>query len=213
VLDDVDLEYRVSLGDREVGRAFRRVELHAPDSVRFGSRAEVGPGTVEQSIVAGLPGLDYRSGVTTSADGRGPPGSLRREGDRLVGTLPGGRVIDLTLPDGAVVADLLEPSLWAADLEAEGRYRAVVTNREGTDTRWAAIQVAEADTVTVPGGTFPVYRVEVTGPENLTLWVLRTSPHLTVRLDTGTGVVLELVQGATPAPSRPGGPSGPPFPR
>ncbi len=203
------LTYRVTVGTREVGRAVRTVDPHPPDSVRITSRAELGDGRAEQAITGTLPGLEFGSG-TSAGPGR-RSGRLRRERDRLVGTLPGGVRVDLELPPGTVVADLLEPSLWAAELEPDGRYRVPVTTRDGSAVRWAAVRVAASDTVTVPAGTFETLRVEVTGPESMTLWLLPDAPHLTVRLAAPTGVVLELTERESGAPPRPEAPGEPPF--
>ena len=200
------LTYRVRVGTREVGRAVRTVAPHPPDSVEFTSVAELGDARAEQTNTGMLPGLEFGSGTSRGPGARG--GRLRREGDRLVGTLPGGGRVDLALPRGTVVADLLEPSLWAARLEPGDRYRVPVTARDGSSVRWAGVQVAGPDTVTVPAGTFETLRVEVTGPESMTLWVLPGSPHLTVRLAAPSGVVLELESGLPP---RPEGSGEPPF--
>jgi hypothetical protein len=203
------LTYRVRVGTRELGRAVRTVTPHPPDSVAFTSRAELGDASAEQAFTGTLPGLEFGSGSFSGPGARG--GRLRREGDRLVGTLPGGGRVDLALPPGTVVADLLEPSLWAARLEPGGRYRVPVTARDASSVRWAGVTVAGPDTVTVPAGTFESLRVEVTGPESMTLWVLPGVPHLTLRLAAPSGVVLELEDGGAGTPPRPGAPGQPPF--
>ena len=207
VLRPVVLGYRVMVGGREVGRAMRTVTPHPPDSIRLSSSAELGQGRVEQAALAVLPSLEFRAGTTTGPRGRS--GSLQRTGDRLEGTLPGGVRVDVELPPGTVVADLLEPTLWAAELQEGGAWRVPVTTRDGTSVRWAGVRVTGSETVDVPAGAFPTWRVEVSGPESMTLWVLTEAPHLTVRMASPTGVILELVTrepGPTPRPEGGGEP-------
>ncbi|MEJ2541632.1 MAG: hypothetical protein P8188_16990 [Gemmatimonadota bacterium] len=187
--------YRVLVGGREVGRARREISPTPQGRLRFASTARVGEGAVRQEIIAGLPGLAFLEGTST-AGGEGAVGRLEHRHGRLTGTLPGGRRVDLALPEGAVVADLLEPSLWAAELEAGAAYRVAVLAPDGGGVRWASVRVSESQPVTVPAGTFPVLRVDVSGPEVLTLWLRRAAPHLTVRLASANGVVLELVESA-----------------
>lgn len=183
--------YRVRVGGREVGTARREVVRLSGDTIWLRSSARVGESDLRQSMTATLPGFDFVEGTTTVGDDA--IGSLRREGGRLVGTRPEGGRVDLPLPAGTVVSDLLEPALWASDLEPGSSYRVSVTSPDGGRVEWAAVQVVGQESVTVPAGTFETLRVEITGPELLTLWLRRESPHRTIRLLGGNGVVLELV--------------------
>jgi hypothetical protein len=58
------------------------------------------------------------------------------------------------------------------------------------------LKVLRRETVTVPAGTFPAYRVEVTGtPQPLSLLVRRDAPHILLRQEmTGAPVVIELTE-------------------
>jgi hypothetical protein len=134
----------------------------------------------------------------TTAAGGEAKGALRSEGGRLVGTRPDGESVELVVPPGAVVSDLLEPVLWASELKPGANHRVPVTTADGERVTWAAVRVAGPETVTVPAGTVETLRVEVTGPEFLTLWLRRDPPHRTVRLLGGNGVVLELQEEGPP---------------
>jgi hypothetical protein len=53
--------------------------------------------------------------------------------------------------------------------------------------------VAGTETITVPAGTFPAYRVELTGGEQpITFWVSTAEPHRTVKM-AFTGAPVEFV--------------------
>jgi hypothetical protein len=179
-----------------VGTARREVVRVSGDTIWLRSNARVGEGELRQSLTATLPGLDFLEGTTMA--GGDAAGSLRRDGDRLVGTRTDGGRVDLPIPGGTVVSDLLEPALWGSALEPGSSYRVSVTAPDGGRVEWAAVQVAGLESVTVPAGTFETLRVEITGPELLTLWLRRESPHRTVRLLGPNGVVLELVTEEAP---------------
>lgn len=183
--------YRVRIGGRDVGTAERAVVRVTDGRVWLRSVARVGEGELTQEMEAVLPELAFAAGATVR-EGR-PAGALRREGDRLVGTGPDGGPVELGAPAGTVVADLLEPTLWSSTLEVGGNHRIPVASPRGDAVEWAAVQVLGRETIDVPAGTFETFRVVVTGPEILTLWLAVARPHRTVRLLGANGVVLELV--------------------
>ena len=111
-----------------------------------------------------------------------------------MGTGPAGISVELVVPDGTVVADLLEPTLWASTLVVGGNHRIPVSTPSGDAVEWAAVQVLGRETIEVPAGSFETLRVVVTGPEILTLWLRVGRPHRTVRLLGANGVVLELME-------------------
>jgi hypothetical protein len=168
------------------------------ERVRIASKARIGDTVLEQEVEASLPELGFLQG-TTVAGGAGRS-VLRLEGDRLVGTRPDGGRVDLVVPQGTVVSDLLEPVLWASTLEVGANHRVPVTTPDGGRVRWAAVRVSGPEAITVPAGTFETLRVDVTGPELLTLWLRPDPPHRTVRLVGGNGVVLELEEEGLPDP-------------
>lgn len=184
--------YRVRIGGREVGTAEREVVRVTEDRIWLRTAASIGDGELTQEMQATLPGLAFAVG--TSLRGGQSAGTLRREGDRLVGTGPVGAPVELVVPTGTVVADLLEPTLWASTLAVGGSYRIPVSTPSGDAVEWAAVQVLGRETVDVPAGTYETLRVVVTGPEILTLWLDVERPHRTVRLLGANGVVLELVE-------------------
>lgn len=184
--------YRVRIGGRDVGTAEREVVRVTEDRVWLRSVARIGEGEVTQEMEATLPGLAFAAG-RSRRDGR-PAGTLRREGDRLVGTGGSGASVELVAPTGTVVADLLEPTLWASALAVGGNHRIPVSTPGRDLVEWAAVQVLGRETINVPAGTFETLRVVITGPEILTLWLEAERPHRTVRLVGANGVVLDLVE-------------------
>ncbi len=59
--------------------------------------------------------------------------------------------------------------------------------------RQLTMTVAATETITVPAGTFPAYRVELTGGEQaITLWVSTAQPHRTIKM-AFTGAPVEFV--------------------
>jgi hypothetical protein len=174
-----------------VGTARREVVRVAEDRIWLRTLASIGEGELRQELEATLPELSFVEG--TSLRGGRPTGSLRREGDRLLGTGPAGAPVELTLRQGTVVSDLLEPILWASTLHVGANHRIPVAVPSGDAVEWAAVQVVARETITVPAGTFQTLRVEVTGPEILTLWLGADRPHRTVRLLGANGVILELL--------------------
>jgi hypothetical protein len=53
--------------------------------------------------------------------------------------------------------------------------------------------VAATETITVPAGTFPAYRVEMSGAEQpITFWVTTAEPYRTVKM-AFTGAPVEFV--------------------
>jgi hypothetical protein len=61
----------------------------------------------------------------------------------------------------------------------------------GTTT--LTFRVAGVESVTVPAGTFDAYRVEVSGPQAITLFVRRAAPHVVLRRELAAApVVIEL---------------------
>lgn len=184
--------YRVLIGGQEVGTAQREVVKAEGDRIRFRSVARIGEGELTQEIEAALPDLAFME--AQSLQGGRSSGSLRREGDRLVVTDATGTPLELALRPGTVVSDLLEPTLWASTLQVGANHRVPVVVPGGGAVQWAGVQVLARDTIKVPAGTFETFRVAVTGPEILTLWLQVERPHRTVRLLGANGVVLELVE-------------------
>lgn len=198
VLEPGQRMYRVLLRGVAAGEVHRTLE-RVGDSLRFTSAASLPGQRVEQVVVARRRDLAFLSGSTRVVGVEDPvQGSLRREAGLLLGTLPGGERegVVLRVPDNVVVGDLLELVVAAAPLAPGSAFVFPVADAVAGRVVPTRVEVVEATRVTVPAGTFPVFRVEVSGAERQTLWVLQERPHRVVRLASGTGgVVMELLPG------------------
>ena len=76
--------------------------------------------------------------------------------------------------------------------EAAPRCRSTRTGAVANNT----FRVTGAESVTVPAGTFPALRVEVTGKDRpIVMWVRAEAPHVPLKYEvTGTPIVVELTE-------------------
>lgn len=197
-LEPVTLEYLVSFQGEPVGTARRTLTRNEDGTLVFASQAELGPQTVVQQVTVEPGTLTFvASEVSVSAQGMSMGGEVRRQGDRLVGSLtsPRGEMpVDMPVPAGVMVSDMLELALWVADLEEGMEFTIPLANVQAGTVENVTLRVVEATAMTVPAGTFPVYRVEVGGSEAQTAWVRVEAPHLVIGLvPAAQPVTLELV--------------------
>jgi hypothetical protein len=129
---------------------------------------------------------------------------LKYEGGRVTGTAqspqPGGPKtveVDTALAEGTVDSEALEALLFALPL-AEGA--SITVNAfdasEGT-VKPTTIKVVGVEELTVPAGTFSVFKVDLSGgAEAMTIYVTSDTPRRIVKMElAGQPVVMELVKG------------------
>lgn len=203
-LGPATLRYRVTLQGRPVGELVRDVRGRG-DERTVRSRLTLGPQTLEQSVTFGAEGFDFReSSMSLDQPGVAVRGDVRREGATVVGRMDlgaGPQRVEVEVPAGVVVADMLEVAVWLADLDVGTELHLPVASMSNGTVANATLRVEERTDITVPAGTFEVFRVEVTGSEEQTMWVRTTAPHLPVRVAPGDQpIVVELVEiGEAPA--------------
>ncbi len=192
------LRYRVTLQGRPVGELVRDVR-GTGDERTVRSRLTLGPQTLEQSVTFGAAEFDFReSSMSLEQPGLAIGGDVRREGATVVGRMDlgaGPQRVEIEVPAGVVVSDMLEVAVWLADLGVGTEFRLPVASISNGTVANATIRVEERTEITVPAGTFEVFRVEVTGSEEQTIWVRAAPPHLPVRVAPGDQpIVVELVE-------------------
>ncbi len=106
----------------------------------------------------------------------------------------GEREIDTEVVAGTLLPGMDEFVLAAADLREGRSITLPLYNVMGGNVVNVTYRVTGAEEVTVPAGSFPAYRVEVTGgPQPMTVWVRREAPHIMLRQEmAGVPVSIEL---------------------
>lgn len=196
------LRYRVTLDGRPVGALVREVTARGDERVAT-SELTLGPQTLTQSVTFGAETFDFReSSMALEQPGVSASGEVRLEGARITGAMDlgaGPQPVGIDVPSGVLVADMLEIALWVADLEVGAELRFPVASISNGTVTSAVLRVEERTEITVPAGTFDVYRVEVEGAERQTIWVRVDAPHVPVRVAPGDQpIVVELEEIGVP---------------
>jgi len=113
---------------------------------------------------------------------------------KLPPQMGGEKTFDVAAVPGAVLEGMDEVMLGVADL-AEGKSIAIPQFNTGTGSVDAVtFRVTGVETVTVPAGTFPAFKVEVTGKQQpIVMWLRQAAPHIPVKYEiTGQPVVIQL---------------------
>ncbi|NNK63148.1 MAG: hypothetical protein HKO98_08020, partial [Gemmatimonadetes bacterium] len=190
------LRYSVMAGGMARGEAVRTLEP-VEGGWRFASRIEAGSQRLEQEVV-----VDTRLGFRSSKSVlESPTGWVRvhaeLRGDRLRGAVEAGpesAPVDLAAPPGVTLSDGLELALWATDLAVGREIRLPVADLQAGTVAEVVMRVEEETEITVPAGTFPVFRVSVNGRDPQNFYVRKEAPHVPVRMESVTRpVALELV--------------------
>ena len=190
--------YAVTLQGQPVGSLVR--EITSADGERIAaSELVLGPQTMAQSVTFGVEAFDFvESSMALEQPGFAAVGEVRREGDRLTGFMDvgaGREPVDMEVPAGVLVSDMLELAVWVAELAVGVEIRLPVASVSNGTVANAVIRVVERTSLTVPAGTFDVFRVEIDGAERQTMWVRAEGPHIPVRVEPGDQpIVVELVE-------------------
>ena len=194
-------EYRVLLDGNPVGTMERElVEDTAAGEPALAYRGTVAMGAqrVETEVVFGVPGFEARAASASMAmGGQTATMGARVVGGRLVGSveLPTGtQPVDRAVPEGTLIADMVEVALWSAELEEGKEIRVPVARLETGAIEGQIMRVTGIEEVTVPAGTFRAWRVEIEGSEPQTVWARQEAPHVLLKLvPAGQPLSLELV--------------------
>ncbi len=140
---------------------------------------------------------------TTAQQGTELNADLSFADGRITGTAtlpgePGGepeeRSVDAAVVQGTLLPGMGEYALAVADLAVGESITVPVFSAESGSVAPTTYQVTGMETVTVPAGEFPVFRVEVSGGQQpMTLYLRQESPHLVVKMElVGIPVTIEL---------------------
>ena len=104
--------------------------------------------------------------------------------------------IDTTLAAGVVDANYISTVLPALALAPGASFTVTAFDPTDGSTRAITVAVEGSEDVTVPAGTFGVYRVSLTGgPQAVTFYVTRDAPRRIIKFEiTGAPIAAELVQ-------------------
>jgi zinc protease len=106
----------------------------------------------------------------------------------------GERQVDTEAVPGMLLPGMDQFVLSAADL-AEGRSITLpIFDATGGSVVNATFRVTGSETVTVPAGTFPAYRLEASGAQPMTLFLRRDAPHVLLRQDFAAAPISLVLQ-------------------
>ena len=194
-------EYRVLVQGSPVGTMRREL---VPDTtgggpaLAFRGTIALGLQTIDQEVVFGVPDFDASSArMSMAMGGQTATMEARVRDGRLVGSvsLPtGSQALDRELPEGTLIADMVELAVWIAELAEGKEIRVPVARLETGTVETQVMRVTGVEEVTVPAGTFQAYRVELEGSEPQTVWARVEAPHVLLRLvPAAQPLTLELV--------------------
>lgn len=196
--------YAVTLQGQPVGSLVREVG-RSGDEARATSTLVLGPRTTTQTVTFGVQEFDFLgSEIEIVQPGARVVGEVRGERDRIVGFIDVGQgreEVDLAVPPGVLVSDMLELAVWISELEVGDEFTLPLATVSTESISNTEVRVVERTQITVPAGTFEVFRVEVEGADPQTIWARVEAPHVAVRVVPGDQpIVLELAEvGAGPA--------------
>jgi zinc protease len=197
-LEPGTLTYRLVVQGNPMGTVTSRL---ARDGDEWVATSRTESPVINQEVEARFTVADLTpiSSVTTMRQGPVTMGAdLRYADGRVTGRveLPeqmgGARDVDTEVPAGTLLPGMDDSVIAVADL-AEGRSITLPVFDMVAGTTTLTFRVAGVESVTVPAGTFDAYRVEVSGPQAITLFVRRAAPHVVLRRELAAApVVIEL---------------------
>lgn len=213
-LEPLTAEYTVYFQGREVGSTTRTLEVLADSLLRFRTRASLGGREVEQSVTVRARDLGFISSeIRVRAMGRELGGTLRREGDRITGSLSspeGDNPVDVAAGDDVMVADMLELAVWVSELEVGKVISVPVLNIESGRVETVRLRVVDRiDDLIVAGEALEaVFEVQVDASDPQTLFARVEAPHVVLVLKPATQPVDVVLTSLTPGVEDPGAGSG-----
>jgi hypothetical protein len=92
----------------------------------------------------------------------------------------GPQEIDVEVAPGTALEGQFDIAMAVTDFEDAGEMTLQVLTGAGAIESMSATAAGE-ETVEVPAGTFETYRLELGGPQPMTVWVTKAEPHIVVR--------------------------------
>lgn len=134
-----------------------------------------------------------QGGMSITSDLVFEDGRIRGEA-KLPPQAGGDTEVDLEVPPGTLFSGMESWALAVAELAPDVSVRIPVFQAMESEVTTLTARVVGTEEVTVPAGTFQVYRVELTGgSQPITLYVLQEAPHVAVLQEfAGAPVSLQL---------------------
>jgi len=174
------------------------------DSIVYSESTVIGSFVQQQSTVVLNGDLSMRrTEQTSTVQGQHTEIHLAYAGGRVKGTSqtpqPGGPktiTVDTTVAAGTIDDNALAVLLPALPLEQGKTFNLNVFSSGEGATKVVSVKVAAIESVVVPAGTFPAYRLEVSGMQLPLVWhVTQQAPRRVARIaPTGMPLVFELVK-------------------
>lgn len=185
------------------GGQLSKVEI-AGDSIVYTESTTIGP-FQQRSVVVLNADLSMRSANQTGlVQGQQTEIHLTYANGRVKGTAmapqqggtPKQITVDTVAPPGTIDDNALGVLLAALPLEQGKSFNLTVFSSGEGASKVVTVKVAGVESVTVPAGTFPAYRLELSGMQlPIVMHVTQQSPRRLVRIaPTGAPLVFELVK-------------------
>lgn len=143
--------------------------------------------------------FDARTFEPVSAKITGPVSlNLALKGGRIQGrvvAMGDTAVVNVTYRPGMLLPGMDAFAIETASLVPGQSLRLPMVSARGDSATTVDVQVASDTTITVPGGTFEVYRLELGAPQPATLFVRKKAPHIVVEQDSKVQPVKIVLKG------------------
>jgi hypothetical protein len=173
------------------------------DSIVYTESTTIGPLQQQSTVVMNSDLSPRHTDQTSTVQGQKSEIHLTYSGGRVKGTsqalqssTPKQINVDTTIAPGTIDDNALPLVVLALPLEVGKTFNLnVFSSGEGT-TKVVSVKVAGIETVAVPAGNLPSYRLEITGMQlPVVMHVTQQAPRRLVRIaPTGAPIVLELVK-------------------
>lgn len=195
VLDEVTRTYTVSYQGNPVGEyvySLAKESRAGRQLIRINRAFATPDGPVEQLAL-----FDARTFEPIRSESRG---AITVDLVNAAGTIRGtvgtanapAREMNEPLPTGALLPYMFEAVLAASPLRVGYARDFLVVNPASAKIETVGMRVLAEETVTVPAGTFEVYRVEITGFEPETAYFRKAMPHIPIKQDLAAPVSIQL---------------------
>jgi hypothetical protein len=198
--------FQVVVRDQVLGAMTTSVRA-GTDSLVYTEHTSIAGGTVQQQTTVRFDPTDLsvlRVDQTGSTQGQAAETHLAFSAGRVTGTsttpqasgTPQTLEIDTTVAPGTYDDNALNVVLPALPLEAGRTFNLGVFSGGKGQTQVMQVKVSDGDTITVPAGTFPAYRLDISGGQvPIAMYVAKETPRRIVKIEfIGAPFVFELVK-------------------